>query len=60
MTAPRRNLQDIEKANETVAWQALPCRFDALRLVQARVSKSKSREAQRLSIPRLAVWSGLW
>jgi len=26
MTTPWRSVQDAEKANETVAWQALPCR----------------------------------
>ena len=60
VTTPWRSVQDAKKANGTVAWQALPCRFDALRLVQGKgLPKSKSREvAQRLSIPR--VWSGLW
>ena len=50
MTTPWRSDQDTEKANETVAWQALPCRFDALRLAQGKgLPKSKSREvAQRL------------
>jgi hypothetical protein len=27
MTTPWRSVQDAEKANETVAWQALPCRM---------------------------------
>src|SRR5450432_4230504 len=27
MTTPWRSVQDAEKANETVAWQALPCRL---------------------------------
>jgi len=36
VTTPWRSVQDAEKANGTVAWQALPCRFDALRLVQGK------------------------
>lgn len=35
VTTPWRSVQDAEKANGTVAWQALPCRFDPLRLVQS-------------------------
>jgi hypothetical protein len=30
LTTPWRSVQNAEKANGTVAWQALPCRFDAL------------------------------
>ena len=56
VTTPWRSVQNAEKANGTVAWQALPCRFDALRLVQGKgLLKSKSQEvAQRLPIPRFA------
>ncbi len=36
MTTPWRSVQDAEKANETVAWQALPCRLSG-----GRVSKHK-------------------
>jgi hypothetical protein len=37
MTTPWRSVQDAEKANETVAWQALPCR-----LAGGRVQTQKS------------------
>ncbi len=36
MTTPWRSVQDAEKANETVAWQALPCRLSG-----GRVSKHR-------------------
>jgi hypothetical protein len=36
MIAPWRSVQDAEKANETVAWQPLPCR-----LAGGRVSKHR-------------------
>ncbi len=32
MTTPWRSVQDAEKANETVAWQALPCRLSGGRV----------------------------
>jgi len=32
MTTPWRSVQDAEKANETVAWQALPCRLSGVRV----------------------------
>ena len=35
MTTLWRSVQDAEKADGIVAWQALPCRFDALRLVKS-------------------------
>jgi hypothetical protein len=34
MTTPWRSVQDAEKANETVAWQALPCRVSGGRRIQ--------------------------
>ena len=62
LTTPWRSVQNAEKANGTVAWQALPCRFDALRLVQGkglpRASRGKSRSVYRSRGSR--VWSGLW
>jgi len=36
MTTPWRSVHDAEKANETVAWQALPCRLSG-----GRVSKHR-------------------
>jgi len=30
MTTPWRSVQDAEKANQTVAWQALPCRLQGV------------------------------
>jgi hypothetical protein len=30
MTTPWRSVQDAEKANETVAWEALPCRLSGV------------------------------
>ena len=36
MTTPWRSVQDAEKANESVAWQALPCRLSG-----GRVSKHR-------------------
>jgi hypothetical protein len=32
MTTPWRSVQDAEKTNETVAWQALPCRLSGSRV----------------------------
>jgi hypothetical protein len=39
MTTPWRSVQDAEKANETVAWQALPCRLEG-----GRVSKHRETD----------------
>jgi hypothetical protein len=36
MTTPWRSVQDAEKANQTVAWQALPCRLSGGRVSEHR------------------------
>ena len=53
MTAPRRNLQDIEKAKETVAWQTLLCLSQEVtskhrKLALAHVFSSSRRNGARL------------
>ncbi len=72
MTTPRRSVQDAEKANETVAWQALPCRYRGSRpktekLALAHVFSSSRRNGARRGFyivtadrPCGRVWNGLF
>ncbi len=56
MTTPWRSVHDAEKVNETVAWQALPCRLSGGRVskhsachptVRGEMAQNETREPFR-------------
>jgi hypothetical protein len=61
MTTPWRSVQDAEKANETVAWQALPCRLSGGRVgerVEVHATNSIGRRLHEVNLGKLQIASG--